>query len=59
MNTMAVYSAATSSITDSLSGLAGQVTSAIGEVAPIAVSIMGVFLIWKLATRFFKGFAKA
>ena len=59
MNTMAVYSSATSSITESLSGLATQVTSAIGEIAPIAVSIMGVFLIWRLGTKFFKGFAKA
>lgn len=59
MNTMAVYSAATDSITGSLTSLAGQVTSAIGEIAPIAVSIMGVFLIWKLGTKFFKGFAKA
>lgn len=58
MNTMAVYSGATASITESLSGLATQVTSAIGEVAPIAISIMGVFLIWKLGTRFFKSFAK-
>ena len=59
MNPMSVYSGATSSITESLSGLATQVTSAIGEIAPIAVSIMGVFLIWRLGTRFFKGFAKA
>ena len=42
MNTMAVYSGATASITESLSGLATQITSAIGEVAPIAISIKGV-----------------
>lgn len=59
MNEMVVYSAATDSITDSLSSLAGQVTGAIGEIAPIAVSIMGVFLIWRLGTKFFKNFAKA
>ena len=53
-----VYSAATSSITESLNGLATQVTGAIGEIAPIAIPVMGVFLIWKLGTRFFKGVAK-
>ena len=53
-----VYSAASASITESLSGLATQVTGAIGEIAPVAITVMGVFLIWKLGTRFFKGVAK-
>lgn len=53
-----VYSAASASITESLSGLATQVTGAIGEIAPTAITVMGVFLIWRLGVKFFKGVAK-
>ena len=53
-----VYSAASESIVTSLTGLSTQVTGAIGEIAPVAITVMGVFLIWRLGTRFFKSVAK-
>ena len=53
------YGAATSSLVSSLSGLGGEVTSMLGDVAPEAIKVMGIFLIWRLGIRFFKSFAKA
>ena len=53
-----VYSAASESIVTSLTGLSTQVTGAIGEIAPTAITVMGVFLIWRLGVKFFKGVAK-
>ena len=46
-------------IVSSLTQVASEVTTVFGDVAPIAVKIMGVGLVWTLAIRFFKRFAKA
>lgn len=46
----AMVTALTTVKTDSLAALAA--------VAPLAIGIMGAFLVWKYGIRFFKGIAK-
>ncbi|MDY0237109.1 MAG: hypothetical protein RBR71_13870 [Gudongella sp.] len=41
-------------ITGALTTVQGDVMSVIAAVAPIAISIMGAFLVWKLGIKFFK-----
>ncbi len=41
-------------LSTALTGIKTDVTSVIATVAPIAVSIMGIFLVWKYGLRFFK-----
>ncbi|MGL6125462.1 MAG: hypothetical protein ACRC1F_03215 [Metamycoplasmataceae bacterium] len=53
-----VYAEASSSITSSLTQIATEVTGAIGDIAPIAIGVFGVFIIWKLGMKFFKSVAK-
>lgn len=44
----------TTSMVSSFTAIAGEVTSAIGSIAPIAIGVMGVFLVWRLGIKFFK-----
>lgn len=48
----------TSSMTTAMSGVKTDTLSAIGAVAPIAIGIMGAFLVWKYGIRFFKAISK-
>lgn len=48
----------TTSITTSLTKVQTDALGAISAVAPIALSIMGVFLVWKYGVRFFKSVSK-
>lgn len=41
-----------------LTGIQTQTMSAIGVVAPIGLSIMGVFLVWRYGLKFFKSISK-
>ncbi len=41
-------------LSTALTGIKTDVTGVIATVAPIAVSIMGIFLVWKYGLRFFK-----
>ncbi len=41
-------------LSTALTTIKTDVTSVIATVAPIAVSIMGIFLVWKYGLRFFK-----
>lgn len=41
-------------LSTALTQIKTDVTSVIATVAPIAVSIMGIFLVWKYGLRFFK-----
>lgn len=50
MDLTAMTTALTTVKTDSLAALAA--------VAPLAIGIMGAFLVWKYGIRFFKGIAK-
>jgi hypothetical protein len=49
METSAMVTALTAIKTDSL--------GAIADVAPIAIAIMGAFLVWKYGVKFFKSIA--
>lgn len=53
-----VYAEASSSIVTSLTTIATEVTGAISDIAPIAIGVFGVFIIWKSGMKFFKGVAK-
>lgn len=52
------YTALTSSMTEGFTSIGTQMTALIGDVAPIAIGIMGGFLVVKAGIRFFKGTAK-
>lgn len=52
MNTLAGTNEA---IVTALTSVASQATSVLSSVAPVAITIMGAFLVWKLGIKFFKG----
>lgn len=54
----AILSEASSSLAGGFQAIATSVSSGVGEVAPIALSVMGVMLVWRIGTRFFKSVAK-
>lgn len=45
-------------ITTALQGVATNATGAITSIAPVGITVMGSFLVWKLGIKFFKGVAK-
>lgn len=45
-------------MTTALNAIKTDALSAIAAVAPIAISIMGAFLVWRYGTRFFKSLSK-
>lgn len=47
-----------SSVVSSLTSIAGDITSTINAIAPIALGIVGIFLAWKYGTKFFKSISK-
>lgn len=47
-----------SSVVSSLTSIAGDITSTITAIAPIALGIVGLFLVWKYGMRFFKSISK-
>ena len=54
---MALLSANTA-ITEALTQVATQATGVLNSVAPAAIGVTGMFLVWKLGIRFFKSIAK-
>lgn len=55
---MQLYAEASSSIVASLTEVANSATAVIGDVAPVAITVMGLFLVWKVGIKFFKSVAK-
>lgn len=53
MNSLAV----SSSIVTALTEIATEATGVIEAVAPIAITVTGAFLVWKLGIKFFKSIA--
>ena len=53
-----VLTEATDALTTGFTSIATAVTDGIGKVAPIALGVMGVILVWRVGTRFFKSVAK-
>lgn len=45
-------------IVSSLTTVAEQVTNSFGEIAPVAMTVMGTVMVWKLGIRFFKSVAR-
>lgn len=45
-------------VTSAITTIAGEVTATVGAVAPIAIGIVGVFLVWKFGMKFFKSLSK-
>ena len=61
MNELMTLSAAAApgnAVATALSTIATNITNTISAVAPVAVGIVGVFLVWKFGIRFFKSVAK-
>ena len=57
----AVFAADTeteTAMTTALNSVKTDAISALGVVAPIAIGIMGAFLVWRFGIKFFKGLAK-
>lgn len=58
MQNAMILSSASESVTTSLTTIAGEITSTIGAIAPTAIGVTGLFLVWKLGMKFFKSVAK-
>lgn len=48
----------TAAMTTAFTAVQTQFNSVVTVVAPVALTIMGTFLVWRLGTRFFKSLAK-
>lgn len=48
----------TTAITDALTAIKDDALSTIAAVAPIAIGIMGAFLVWRYGVKFFKTLSK-
>lgn len=57
MDTM-VLTEASNALTTGFTSVASSITDGISSVAPIALGVMGVMLVWRIGTRFFKSVAK-
>lgn len=53
-----VYTATSEALTTAFTSLAGNLTSALSEIAPIAITVMGAYLTWRYGIKFFKSLAK-
>lgn len=53
-----VLTESASALSTGFSAIASSVTSGINDVAPIALTVMGAMLVWRVGTRFFKSVAK-
>ena len=51
--------AANAAVVSSLSTVTGEIIATINGVAPTAITVMGVFIVWKAGIRFFKTLTKA
>lgn len=51
---VAVASGVNESIVSALTSIANEATGVISSVAPVAITITGAFLVWKLGIKFFK-----
>lgn len=45
-------------MTTALATIKTDAIAALAAVAPVAIAIMGAFLVWKFGIKFFKGLAK-
>ena len=45
-------------VTSALETVATDITGVLGAIAPIALGIVGVFLVWRYGMRFFKALSK-
>jgi hypothetical protein len=46
------------SLTTAVTSVKVDALDVLAAVAPLAIAVMGAFLVWKLGVRFFKGLAK-
>ena len=56
--TLSTSAAPSNAVATALTTIATNITNTISAVAPVAISIVGVFLVWKFGIRFFKSVAK-
>lgn len=52
-----VYSSSSDALNTAFTSLAGQIVESLDAIAPIAITIVGAFLIWKFGIKFFKSLA--
>ncbi len=52
-----VYSASSDALSSAFTDLSGQIVESLDKIAPIAITIVGAFLIWKFGIKFFKNLA--
>lgn len=53
-----IMAKASEGLTQGFTAIASSVTDGIGSVAPIALGVMGVMLVWRTGAKFFKSVAK-
>lgn len=56
--TLSSAAAPSNAVATALTTIATNITNTINAVAPVAVGIVGLFLVWKFGIRFFKSVAK-
>lgn len=53
-----MYSELSGSIVSGLTGVAESMQDVLGDIAPVAIGVMGAYLVIKGGIRFFKGVAR-
>lgn len=53
-----MYTELSSEIVSSLTGVASSMQDVLGDIAPVAVGVMGAYLVVRAGIRFFKGVAR-
>ena len=56
--TLSASAAPGNAVATALTTIATNITNTLGAVAPVAVGVVGVFIVWKSGIRFFKSIAK-
>lgn len=58
MELSTISSTANTGVITALTQIAGDITATVAGVAPVAIGIVGVFMVWKFGMKFFKGLSK-
>lgn len=57
-NAASATGGSSAAVVSALETVAGDITSTIGAIAPVALGIAGTFLVWRYGMRFFKSISK-
>lgn len=52
-----VYSSSSEALSTAFTSLSGEIVGSLDKIAPVAITVVGAFLIWKFGIKFFKSLA--